>query len=211
MSSKLDAYEIIGVVAPGCTLLFGLTLLFPQLNSLFFEHNFSVGDLGLFLILAFVAGHLIQAVGNIFETVVWWFFGGMPTDWLIRKPQRLLNQNQIERLRTDLQQNFSFNLSELTSSQWHPIVREIYATVQAQGNTGRIDSFNRTYGLMRGVPSTLVTLSLVALVVAWPIWKPALLAALASVISGYRMIRFGKRYGCQLMVEYLRIRAAAQS
>jgi len=80
VSTKFDAYEIIGVITPGSILLFGLALVFPDLKALFFAEGFSLGDLGLFLVLSFVAGHLIQAVGNLIESIVWWPLGGMPTE-----------------------------------------------------------------------------------------------------------------------------------
>ena len=80
MSSKFDAYEIVGVIMPGSVLLFGMALLFPDLKSLFFAQGFSLGELGLFLVLSYVTGHLIQAIGNLLEFIVWKGFGGMPTD-----------------------------------------------------------------------------------------------------------------------------------
>lgn len=203
MSSKFDAYEIIGVIAPGSVLLFGLALLFPDLKSLFFEQGFSVGDLGLFLVLSFVAGHLIQAVGNLAEPLIWKPFGGMPTDWLIRNPEKLLQDTQVDRLRQAVKSDFDCDLQQLSPAQWAPVVREIYATIQAKGDTTRIDSFNRTYGLMRGVTATLGALAVLSLIATWPAWKPAVLTALAALIAGYRMVRFGKRYGRELIVVYL--------
>jgi len=205
VSSKFDAYEIIGVIMPGSVFLFGLALLFPDLKSLFFDQGFSVGELGLFLVLSFVAGHLIQAAGNLIEEAIWKPFGGMPTDWLIKKPQKLLHDTQIERLRQAVKSDFDCDLQQLSSVQWAPIVREIYAAVQASGDTTRIDSFNRTYGLMRGVTATLGALAIIALIVIWPAWKPAAFTALATLIAGYRMVRFGKRYGRELIVVYLRL------
>lgn len=205
MSSRFDAYEIIGVIAPGSLFLFGLALLFPDLQSLFFEQGFSVGDLGLFLLLSFVAGHLIQAAGNLIEEIIWKPFGGMPTDWLIKTPQKLLHDTQIERLQQTVKRDFSCNLHQLSPAQWAPIVREMYAAVQAEGDTTRIDSFNRTYGLMRGVTATLGALAVLALIVTWPAWEPPVLTAFAALIAGYRMVRFGRRYGRELIVVYLRI------
>lgn len=205
MSSKFDAYEIIGVIMPGSVFLFGLALLFPDLKSLFFEQGFSVGDLGLFLVLSFVAGHLIQAAGNLIEGVIWKPFGGMPTDWLIKNPQKLLHDTQVERLRQAVKNDFDCDLQRLSPAQWAAIVREIYAAVQAKGDTTRIDSFNRTYGLMRGVTATLGALTVLALIVTWPAWKPPVLTAFAALIAGYRMVRFGKRYGRELIVVYLRL------
>ena len=208
MSSKFDAYEMIGVITPGSIVLFGLALLFPDLKALFFAQGFSLGDLGLFLVLSFVAGHLIQAVGNLLETAVWTAFGGMPTDWLIEKPEKLIHQTQIDRLRQAVQSEFGCDLQQAEAAEWAPIVTEMYAAVQAQGDTGRIDSFNRTYGLMRGVTAALGLLAVIALIVTWPAWKPAALVAVGALIAGYRMIRFGKRYGRELVVAYLRVVAS---
>ena len=204
MGSKFDAYEIIGVIAPGSILLFGFALLFPDLKALFFEQGFSVGDLGLFLVLSFVAGHLIQAVGNLLEAAVWKPFGGMPTDWLIGKPEKLIHATQVERLRQAAQTDFGCELQNVAVSDWRPIVREMYAAVQAAGHTARIDSFNRTYGLMRGVTAAFGLLAVTTWIVTWPAWKPALLVAIAALIAGYRMVRFGKHYGRELVVAYLR-------
>lgn len=204
MNSKFDAYEIIGVITPGSLLLFGLTLLFPDLSALFFTQGFSVGELGLFLVLSFVAGHLIQAIGNLLEGVIWKPFGGMPTDWITSNPQKLLHNTQLERLKILIKKDFNCDINQLSREDWTPIVREIYAIVQANLNTGRIDSFNRTYGLMRGITATFVTLTVIASIVIWPAWKPILLTILGSIIAGYRMIRFGKGYGRELIITYLR-------
>jgi len=208
VSSKFDAYEIIGVITPGSILLFGLALLFPDLKAMFFAEGFSLGDLGLFLVLSFVAGHLIQAVGNLLEAVVWKGFGGMPTDWIIGKPEKLINETQVERLRQAVKSEFGYDLQQAKAADWAPIVREIYGAVQAKGDTGRIDSFNRTYGLMRGVTAALGLLAVTVLIVTWPAWKPAALVAIAAFIACYRMIRFGKGYGRELVVAYLRVAAS---
>lgn len=204
MSSKFDAYELIGVIAPGSILLFGLALLFPELKALFFEQGFSVGDLGLFLVLSFIAGHLVQALGNLLEEAVWKPFGGMPTDWLIARPERLIHAAQVERLRQAVQADFGCALENVTASEWYPVVREMYAAVQAAGHAARIDSFNRTYGLMRGVTAALGLLAVMTLIVTWPAWKWALSVAIAALIAGYRMVRFGKHYGRELVIAYLR-------
>ncbi|WP_440997540.1 hypothetical protein [Arhodomonas sp. SL1] len=205
MSSKFDAYEIIGVIAPGSVFIFGVTLLFPDFKSVFFEQGFSVGDLGLFVVLSFVAGHLVQAAGNLVEIVIWKPLGGMPTDWLVHNPRRLLHDTQVQRLRQAVKNDFDCELQDLSSAQLAPIVREMYVVAQARGDTSRIDSFNRTYGLMRGVTGAFGALAIMALVANWPAWRLGAFAALAALIGGYRMVRFGKHYGRELIVTYLRL------
>lgn len=207
MSSKFDAYEVIGVIAPGSILLFGFALLFPDLKALFFAQGFSLGDLGLFLVLSFVAGHLIQALGNVLEMIVWTPLGGMPTTWLIKKPERLIQASQTDRLRQLMRTNFDCELAQAPAREWTPIVRELYAAVRAKGDTARIDAFNRTYGLMRAMTAALVLLAATTLIVSWPDWEAAAFVALAALLAGYRMIRFGKHYGRELVVMYLRAAA----
>ena len=205
MSSKFDAYELIGVITPGSILLFGLALLFPDLKAIFFEQSFTLGDLGLFLVLSFVAGHLIQAAGNLLEAVVWKFFGGMPTEWLITKPEKLIHPVQVEILGDAVRQRFRCELQSLDSRTLVPIIRQMYTAVQAAGASSRIDTFNKNYGLLRGITASFAVLAIVALVQMWPDWKPAALAAAAALAAGYRMVRFGKYYGRELAVAYLRL------
>ena len=208
MSSKFNAYEIIGVLAPGSTILFGLALIFPELKAIFFDKGFSLGDLGLFTVLAFVAGHLVQAVGNAFEKLFWKPFGGMPTDWYLKDPTRLLDTSQIDRMGQIL--NARFNLGEGKPANWPSIIRELYADIHEAGRSERIDSFNRVYGLMRGVTSSLLVVSACAILQSSENWKAAALLLVAAVLSGYRMHRFGRLYGRELLVEYLRLNSPAE-
>ncbi|HCR66526.1 MAG TPA: hypothetical protein DIW38_08445, partial [Oceanicaulis sp.] len=67
---KFEAYDYIGVIVPGSILVVTASLLFPEWTSLL-GASITLGDLGLVLILAFLAGHLLQAVGNLWETIVW--------------------------------------------------------------------------------------------------------------------------------------------
>ena len=207
MAHKFDPYEMIGVIIPGSILLFGATFIFSQLSDIFFSEGFSLGDLGLFLILSFVAGHLLQAVGNLLEGAVWRLYGGMPTEWLIKKPGWLVHDSQYERFREALRQDFSCEIEQMKRQAWSAIVREIYAAVKADGDSERIDAFNRTYGLLRGIASAFFVLSVASLIADWPEWQPAALTAIAALIAGYRMVRFGVRYGRELVIAYLRIRA----
>ena len=89
--SQFNAYEYIGVIAPGAVLSLGVILLWPETKEIFFSSNISVGELGLFLIIAYVAGHLLQSVGNAIEKALWKCFGGMPTDWVLNEKQTLIS------------------------------------------------------------------------------------------------------------------------
>lgn len=201
MNSKFNPYEIIGVVAPGGVLLFGVMLLFPSLKPIATGQGFSLGDLGVFVILAYVAGHMIQALGNLLESTFWLPFGGMPTAWVNCEKPRLLDASQHERLRKILETKYP--RSGPSYSYWAGIVREIYSEMQRAGRVERVDAFNRTYGLLRGVSAAFLTLAPLVLLWASAEWRIALLLLAAAVICAYRMHRFGRWYARELFVEYL--------
>ncbi len=48
-------------------MIFGLSYFFPEIGILLHGKEISFGDLGLFVILAYVAGHLAQGVGDFIE------------------------------------------------------------------------------------------------------------------------------------------------
>jgi hypothetical protein len=75
---KMSFYEQVGLVIPGAVLLFGLLFYFPALNALLAKDGISVGQLGIFVLLSYAAGHLIAAGGNLLENILWRFFGGLP-------------------------------------------------------------------------------------------------------------------------------------
>lgn len=208
MSARLNAYELIGVTAPGAVALFGLTLLFPELNIVLTHGGFSVGDFGLFLVLSFVAGHLVQGIGNLLETLLWEPFGGKPTSWVIKNPERLIHSAQVNRLQRAVRADFGCDLQSVSRRDWVAIVREMYVVVQNAGLNERVDSFNRAYGLMRGVTAAFASLTVITLVVNWSHWEAVVLTVAVMLVAGYRMFRFGKRYGRELVVSYLQTTAS---
>ena len=49
--------------------------------------------------------------------------------------------------------------AEVPSLQFDGLMRQVYARLAAAGRTGRIDMFNRTYGLMRGLTSAFLLMA----------------------------------------------------
>jgi hypothetical protein len=81
----LSFYDQVGILFPGSVLLIGLLVLFPEFKAEFSTGGVSVGDLGLFLIVAYVLGHLVAAGGELLEKITWALDGGMPGSWLARE------------------------------------------------------------------------------------------------------------------------------
>ena len=155
---KFDFYEFTGILTPGVIVLYVISLKFPTATPFMSSQQLSVGDLGLFIVLAYVAGHLVQSLGNLVEWVFWKPFGGMPTTWVIAgRTVDYLNPQQVEALPAKVEQILGWKLGkglgEMTEKEWTPVVRSIYAAVQAAGRSGRVDVFNGNYGMLRGVGS----------------------------------------------------------
>ncbi|WP_286800824.1 hypothetical protein [Oceanicaulis sp. UBA2681] len=197
---KFEAYDYIGVIVPGSILVVTASLLFPEWTSLL-GASITLGDLGLVLILAFLAGHLLQAVGNLWETIVWSVMGGMPSSWPARVKTLLLSDDQLNRLDERLQADFSIDRTELADGR--AMIREIMVRIKRQGDVERIERFNRNYGLMRGVAAGLLVAGLLVLVLESESWPIAVMLGVAAGVATYRMVRFGIHYGREMYVEYL--------
>ena len=208
MSDKnFDAYEYAGVIAPGTALVFGGLLLFPDLNLFSSERGFTVGDFGVFLLLTFVVGHLVQVVGTIMSDAWWYLWGGIPSDWVTSKPDDLLARTQIEKLETKVENDFNVQggLSSVADGGWHPVTRQIYVKVNSAGRSARVDTFNRTYGVMRGISAAFLLLAVLVLAADIQNWSIALALAVVGLLALTRMHRFGVHYARELFVQYLEL------
>ena len=208
MSEKFNAYEYIGVIAPGSVVVFAVTLVSPEVKQLLIDGGTTLGGLGLFLILSFITGHLLQGLGNWFENIFWKCFCGMPTNWVKRENQKILaseQRNLLTQKVTELHPAIK-DLERLNGKEWYSITREIYAIVKAADRAARIDAFNRNYGLLRGVAvSFLVTTVGAFFVISFYEWKIFAVLAICAVLSVYRMHRFAVIYARELFVQFIRI------
>lgn len=209
---QFDFYEFVGVIVPGAVFLTGIALTWPDGSPLERLGQLSIGGLGLGVILAYAAGHLIQAVGNMVEKVWWWAWRGLPSDWPRSGAHSLIAPSQVaqleERVRSMLPQP-EFKLSSTDRGEWYSIVRQIYAAVAKDGRSARIDVFNGNYGLCRGLAASFIAIIPSMALINWPGWAVAAAMALAAGIALYRMHRFGVHYGREVFVQFLALRGDA--
>lgn len=213
---QFDFYEFTGILAPGTVLLAGLAILFPTITKALVGDDFSAGELGLFVILAYAAGHLLQALGNLLEWLWWKAWQGWPTDWLRTGQGDVLNQKQRElladRVRLLLRLGPQDDPWSSDAKQWAPVVRQVDAAVQAAGRSARVVTFNGNYGLLRGIAAALLALSGAVLGQRGPsegCIAALILLALAAVAL-YRMHRFARHYARELFVQFLQIAATSK-
>ena len=159
-SKTFDPYEVIGIITPGTVLGVLFVLEVPQFQELVGRNGIGVGGFGLFFLVAFVLGHLVQAIGNLLEPIVW-LGAGLPTN-LVRNPsQVLLSPAQRDTLaqKVNLMEGQPVDLQTVASKPWRSITTRAYARVRAAGKSHRIDISNRTYGLSRGLVAALAVSS----------------------------------------------------
>ncbi len=203
---SLSFYEFTGIVLPGTIILLGLSLLFPSTKTILLNDSLSVGDFGLVLILAYAAGQIIQAVGNLLENVWWKFQGGMPTDWVRQQKGHILSDAQIDKLQKCIHAKLEhpkIDLDKITASDWFNITRQINSHLLSNNKTERIDIFNGNYGLNRGIAAALLTLAvLVPFSESHDVSLVMILLAV-SFIAIYRMNRFAKHYARELFLQFI--------
>jgi len=201
---KLSFYEQVGIVIPGSVLLFGLLFYLPQIREVVAKDGVSVGGLGIFVLIAYAAGHLVAALGNAVETALWRAQGGMPSDWVTKAPPNIISKEQLATLSSRVQSRFGIKLKpfeELHQNEWRPISRQIYADVMKNGKPQRIDTFNGNYGLNRGLCAATLALGVLYLIAKDWVVAVGLLCVSATYL--YRAQRFGVHYAREMYVQFL--------
>ncbi|OXE36689.1 MAG: hypothetical protein CGW95_06150 [Phenylobacterium zucineum] len=157
VAKSFDAYEVIGIMTPGVVVALALAVEWPAFRALLGDKGLSVGDFGLFVVVAFVLGHLIQALGNFIEPIIW-FPCGLPTNWVRSPNQRLVTPEQraaFERA-VSAMEGVTYDFAKLSRREWYSITTRAYGRVWTAGRSNRIDGANRTYGLSRGLAAALL-------------------------------------------------------
>jgi hypothetical protein len=80
---RFDQYEFVALIVPGSVVLCGAAVMLGQYPLISSFNKLTVGGLGLFVILAYVAGHIVDAGGGWLQGL-WWRIRGMPTDRIIQ-------------------------------------------------------------------------------------------------------------------------------
>lgn len=206
---NFDYYEFTGILTPGVILLYVVSLKFPAVTPFMSSQQLSVGALGLFIVLAYVAGHLVQSLGNLIEWVFWKPFGGMPSNWVIAgRTPGYLSPQQVEVLPAKVEQILGWKLgkalSKMTEKEWKPVVGSIYASVQSAGRSGRVDVFNGNYGMLRGVGSALLVAAALSVVGKGDAqWFAAGTVLVLAALALVRMFQFGRHYARELFIQFL--------
>jgi hypothetical protein len=210
---QFDFYEFTGILVPGVAALAGVLMLVPGLMPMAAVKDFSIGGFGLLVVLAYVAGHLVQAVGNLAEWLWWKAWGGMPTDWVRKNATCLLAEAQAAMLPKAIAEQLKLpdvDPRATSREQWYSITRQISAAVDAAGRGSRIQTLNGNYGLNRGLVAALVVVLVMALIATPADWGVLGGLGVAIGLALARMHRFGKHQARELLVQFLQLPAREQ-
>lgn len=198
-ATSFDAFDFIGLVAPGLIFNLGCRVLFPEVAANIPQSSFSIGDLGILATVAFATGHLLQGLGNILESAIWLLLGGWPTEKLLLPTSRLLTEPQKTKIRSQLLTSSAAESRKLAGSE----VRAMYVAIARSASTSRIDKFGRNYVFARGLVSCLALLFLLYGAVGAPTKLGVILLLLGTVLAVGRMHRVASQYARELGVTFL--------
>ena len=100
--SWFTLYDYAGFIVPETILLLGLIYFFPKVVD--DQHTISVingvtkdfgfAGLGMFIVIAYVAGQVVEGFTVLPEKLMWWLLRGRPGTWITR-PQPLSNRQKF--------------------------------------------------------------------------------------------------------------------
>lgn len=204
-----NVYDILGVIAPGSVLTVACLLLNAGAAKVILDSDLSVGGLGLFALISYVAGNLVQAVANLLEKRYWRLRGGWPTDRATLLRRGVLVPSDFSLLEGKIIQaglgpsEIAGTLENCNSKTWDSLKGRIYSWLKGKEMTGRVDSFNAQYGLNRGLAVGFLTgLFLTILYHGWCEWRTSLVLLLATAACLFRMEKFGHYYANELYSQF---------
>jgi hypothetical protein len=202
MTRDFGFYEYAGIIIPGAVLGAGILWLTPEGRALITHEGLSFGAFGLFVILAYALGQLVQGIGNGIEWAWWKAWGGRPTEQVLAG--KLLSTEQHARLVRSLAQNphVPRDTSQLSTSERLAIVREVQSVVAAAGRDKRVETFLGNYGLLRGLAASFLVLTVLAIMLSQ---GPTTSGAFGTLflLATQRMHRFSKYFALELFMQYL--------
>jgi hypothetical protein len=190
---KLSYYDQVGIVIPGALFLAIAALIMPGANALVAPQDISIGKFGIFLLLAYAAGHAVAAVGNILEFVWWSLRGGWPSDWIVYDDDRILNSVQKKQLLEKVNARLDLKVPKivgLEAKKWRKDFGRLYGSALAT-NPGKIEVLNGNYGLNRGLASAAFALTIMSATIQPDQWQATAALGAGTLIYGFRAQLFG--------------------
>lgn len=197
MKKEFSFYEFAGLIVPSVTLLFFLNITYEMYMQKPLVDMKNIGESLVFLVIAYGFGHILHAISNFYEKLIWFIARGMPTDWLLKKNRfgrNLMETDITTRLQTKLHAEYGTDSSTKYG-------RLVLNKVRQQQKAVTIEIFNGNYSLLRGLSVTFIIMAVNCFFLFKP-WIGYTFVAL-SLLATYRMIRFAISFARELFRTYL--------
>lgn len=191
---SIDFYEFVGVIVPGAVLLAGIGLLLDAGTVNRFLSPEGIGNAVVYLVLAYVVGHLIAAIGNWLEVLFWKPWRGMPTDWPLTRPAL----SEASSWKTVVESYCGEKCKANDFPKWKSLVAKVRSKVYASNMAMRLNVFNGNYGMFRGLIVSEFAIALVAWKSNYNLGLVYAVLGVASILTFYRMYHFGILYAREL-------------
>lgn len=201
---KFDPYEFVAVAIPGALPTLTISLLVPEVAAVVMANGVDLGAFGIFLIVSFVVGHVVQLIGTVIEQIEGFMTLGS-IDLAVRDERRPTHSEQWGRFIVRINAAGISGETGITNKTWPGIRREVYARLAAGGRTERIDIFNRTYGLCRGmVAGAIISAGVTTFLGGDNKWQLSTMIIVCLALPLYvRMRRFSKYYLNEVVSQFL--------
>ena len=190
MKKDFSFYEFVGIIVPSAILLYVAQLIIEHVYHKQIVDFGKLGESVIFVIVCYGIGQIIQSLGNFFENVVWFLYGGIPSKWLTHKNtfnKYLFEQSLNQRIVEQVKNRFGDDIEDYG--------RLTYNLLFQKDKTKRIDIFNGNYSLFRGLAVSFLLIT--ALCSYYLTWQLSLIALAAFILATVRMIRFAKYYATE--------------
>lgn len=187
MKKEFSFYEFVGIIVPSVIFLYTAQLIIDFAYQKQMVDFGKIGETTIFIIVCYGFGHILQSLGNIFENILWFIYGGMPSKWLNKKNtfgntlfENPLNQKILEKAKL----KFGEGIADYGTLS--------YNLIFLKEKTARIDIFNGNYSLFRGLS---VSFLLITIMCGYFFnWQITALVTIPFFLSVARMVRFAKYY-----------------
>lgn len=162
MLERFDLYDITTSLLHGVLLLAALIFLFPQLNETVnlsqLSESFSVI---IFISIAYVTGQIITTVSSLFQFLLFWTFGGKPSDKVFsgKFPVEYLPRDIVSSAKEKLQKSLG-----VTASDSALFLKAASIAKKAEGSLSELH--NRMYAFNRSAVMTDLAI-LCLFIISW--------------------------------------------
>lgn len=203
---QFDLYDILGFLAPGTVTILGLLYYFPGRFAPLAAEKVSVGELGVFVLLAYIAGNVIAGVGSVLTGLK--FFGPFPTDQVKANDGKIISEAEYTELEVTLRAKKLLKagdtIKDLSGREWYAATRRIHSYLDARGLAQRVEMFNAKFALNQNLVVAFLLIVAISLYkVGLSDWKVPVAIIVCAIWSYVRAVEFGRVYAKTLVRTFL--------